>query len=154
MITLQAKLLESQPERWLNRLPRYGSSVFFQLKRTCKRNMSRTWQLKHSLETSCSSEELYSGVDVWIKRPNVINRKLLGAVIRLEGTLSSAWASKDPLTSDHVTVVQLLQKPEEEGVASCSRIVVRELLPRLGHVCPALELVVVGTLGNVFNSNC
>lgn len=106
-----------------------------------------SWELKPSLtlETSCSSEEFYSGVDVWIRRPNVINRKLLGAMVRLEGTLSSAWISKDPLASDHVTVGELLQKPEQEGVDNSSRIIVRELLPRLGHVHPALELVVIGT---------
>lgn len=99
----------------------------------------------YSLEAACSSEDFYSGVDVWIRRPNVINRKLLGAVIRLEGTLSSAWTSKDPLVTDHVTLGELQQKAEQEGVANGSRIVVRELLPRLGHVHPALELVVIGT---------
>lgn len=112
-----------------------------------------TWELQHSLETSCSSEDFYSGVDVWIRRPNVINRKLLGAVIRLEAPLSTAWTSKDPLTcSDHVTVGELQQQPctEQEGG---SRIVVRELLPRLRHARPALELVVVGTAGSVLGSN-
>lgn len=100
-----------------------------------------TWELKRSLKASCSVEDFYSGVDVWVKRPNVVNRKLIGAVIRLEGPLSSSWTST---ASDHVTVRELQQQPEQEDVADGSRIVMRELLPRSGHV-PTLELVVVGT---------
>lgn len=103
------------------------------------------WRLVHSLKTTCSGGDFYSSVDVWIRRPNVVNRKLLGAVIRLEAPLSPAWASKDPIADGHVTVGELHQEPEQGGVASGSRVVVRELLPRLGHVPPTLELVVIGT---------
>jgi hypothetical protein len=106
--------------------------------------MAQDWKLKGSVTASCTEEEFYSGVDVWVRRPNVVNRKLLGAMIQLEGPLSASWMSKD---LDQVTVGELLQQPEQEGVADGSRIVVRELLPRSsGHVQrpTSLELVVTG----------
>lgn len=95
-------------------------------------------------------EDFYSGVDVWVRRPNVVNRKLLGAVVRLEGPLSSTrtW-EEDPTDCDHVTVRELQQQPEQEGTADGSRIVVRELLPRSNHLHHStleLELVVIGRL--------
>lgn len=98
-----------------------------------------SWKLNHSFETSCSSEAFYSGVDVWTRRPNVVNRKLLGAVVRLEAALSPVWHSLDHETLSHVTVKELHSAAREQGG---SRMVVRELLPRLSHVQPSLDLVV------------
>ena len=113
----------------------------------CKQVMlAMPWELKHRLKASCSMKEFYSGMEVWVRRPNVVNRKLLGAMVRLEGPLSSSWVSKDPTTCDHVTVKELLQQPGQEDVVDGSKVVVRELLPRSGNVQhPTLEVVVMGT---------
>lgn len=105
-----------------------------------------SWVLKHSLKASCSVGDFYSGVEVWVRRPNVVNRKLLGSVVRLEGPLSPGWVSKDLATCDHVTVRELLQRPGQEEGVDDSKVVVRELLLRSKHVeYPALEVVVMGT---------
>ena len=117
-----------------------------------KRHVSSmsTRKLQCSLQTACSSADFYSGVDVWIRRPNVVNRKLLGSVTSLEGTLPPTV----DLTAGHVTVGALFQ---QEGVGDGPKILVRELLPRVGLACrlsTALELVVTGTGGIVCVTNC
>ena len=39
------------------------------------------WREVGALETTCSAEDFLSGVEVWVTRPQVVNRRLLGAVI-------------------------------------------------------------------------
>lgn len=40
-----------------------------------------SWREEGGMETNCSASEFLSGVDVWVKRPQVVNKRLLGAVI-------------------------------------------------------------------------
>lgn len=86
---------------------------------------------------------------MWIRRPNVLNRKLLGAVVLLENALSPVWSSchLDPRELSHVTVgeLQLQQEESDETLQSgLGRILVRKLLPRVKYIEADLELIVVG----------
>lgn len=103
------------------------------------------WKLKKSLETTCTRAGFYSGVDVWIRRPNVVNRKLLGAVIKLESKLSDADLLDNFSTS--TTLRDLIKGTESftsQDHAETSKLVVRELLPRAKLFQESLELVIVG----------
>ena len=124
-----------------------------------------SWELKRSLETPCTPEGFHLGLDVWVRRPNVVNRKLLGAVTRLEGPLtpsSPAWRQLDdcrlpspspcsPVSSTRLTI-GLLVGPDSGGDVGewpRSKVVVRELFPRVGghqQLPSRLELVVTGML--------
>lgn len=97
-----------------------------------------SWELKYSLQTSCSIEHFFSGVDVWVRRPNVVNRKLSGAVPRLERAFPSEL---NLLEQTNMTVGEVPESQEEVGV---SRVLVRELIPR-GSGVTRHELVVMGT---------
>ena len=46
----------------------------------------------------CSAEDLASSLEVWIRRPQVVNKRLLGAVVREESYSERALenGSKDP----------------------------------------------------------
>lgn len=86
---------------------------------------------------------------MWIRRPNVINRKLVGAVILLETSVSSSRLDSSDLS--HVTVGELQSAAAaEEPVQgqTCegngSKILVRKLIPRTCHVHSSFELVVIG----------
>lgn len=86
---------------------------------------------------------------MWIRRPNVLNRKLLGAVVLLENTLSPVWSScqLDLRELSHVTVGELqLQQEESDGTlqSGLGSILVRKLLPRVKYIEADLELIVVG----------
>lgn len=88
---------------------------------------------------------------MWIRRPNVINRKLVGAVILLETSLSVSSSRLDSSDLSHVTVGELQSAAAaEEPVQgqTCegngSKILVRKLIPRTRHVHSSFELVVIG----------
>ena len=38
------------------------------------------WSVLSECKAACSADSFYSGVDVWLKRPNVVNKRLLGAI--------------------------------------------------------------------------
>lgn len=43
-----------------------------------------SWRLEGSVSVSCSARDFYSGVAVWLERPNVVNKRLLGAVTHFQ----------------------------------------------------------------------
>lgn len=67
-----------------------------------------SWVLLSEHKAECSVDNFYSGVNVWLKRPNVINRRLLGAVTVAEEEeltcLSSS--SKTPVENGEDDVVR------------------------------------------------
>ena len=84
-----------------------------------------TWQEIGGLETSCSARDFLSGVDVWVKRPQVVNRRLLGAVIvATVGGGACEGTSVDGRVEENV-----------------DHVLVRELLPRAKGVAPRKEVV-------------
>ena len=48
---------------------------------------SMEWTKFASIETACSKEDFFSGVEVWLTRPHVVNRRLLGSVVLQEETV-------------------------------------------------------------------
>ena len=101
---------------------------------------------------SCSVEDFYSGVDVWLKRPNVVNKRLLGAVIVAENDRISLGGSVDGDVvrgrQSMVVLAQLYCKelhngegdPEVQSAASLKGMV-RELLPKMRSSSRGLEAV-------------
>ena len=103
-----------------------------------------TWSSVQTLETACTWEQFYSGIDVWVKRPNVINRRLLGAVVRLEKSLSSSRK----VELGQATIGELIQALDSHQTGTSgkdSKVIVRELYPRSSHVSGGVEMVVIGT---------
>lgn len=47
------------------------------------------WTVLSAADANCSVEDFFAGVDVWMKRPQVVNRRLLGAIILREHVLDS-----------------------------------------------------------------
>lgn len=104
---------------------------------------------------SCSVEDFYSGVDVWLKRPNVVNKRLLGAVIVAENDRISTEPTLEVNVDDHMergrqsmTVLAQLYCKElhREGKSEVQSAVllkgvVRELLPKMRSSCRGLEVV-------------
>ena len=43
-----------------------------------------SWRIEAEQPVTCSVGDFYSGASVWLQRPNVVNRRLLGAVILYE----------------------------------------------------------------------
>lgn len=132
------------------------------------------WVVLSEEVTSCSVEDFFSGVDVWLRRPQVINRRLLGAVILREHVLSSQGTS-DPggewlwayqlhrelgestrqgnqlsdRTSEHSDSVISGQEVGEVVSGSpadevCATCLVRELLPKMRSVPPKEDVIFLG----------
>lgn len=107
------------------------------------------WKLKDTVETGCSWKEFIAGVDVWIRRPHVVDRRLLGAVPRLEKPLpglADFWNE----TVDLGSVAELIKRLEEHYSSQeapggeGAKLLVRELLPRASGVASSLELIAIG----------
>ena len=104
--------------------------------------MDWTLVLESEKETAASTEGFWSAVDVWLKRPHVVNRRLVGAVVVQEGGGVDEWIRK-----------QLEAIYKDSGWAptgvSCGghgvrKFLVRELLPRMQGLPPNKEAVFIG----------
>ena len=88
------------------------------------------WREVGGLETNCSAGDFLSGVDVWITRPQVVNRRLLGAVtVGGSGPRQEGGAGQLPRGAGGS-----LEEGEDD-------VVVRELLPRARSMEPRKEVV-------------
>ena len=81
-------------------------------------------------------ERFHNVTDTWIQRPQVVNRKLAGAVIVKQCCIPSARAN------EAASIVLAI-----EGQESCSNgddvnCIVRKLLPRAQHVSPVSEVII------------
>lgn len=77
------------------------------------------WREIGGLETKCSASDFLSGVDVWVKRPQVLNKRLLGAVVIEEET----------------------KRDEGRDEGMVDEVLVRELLPRAKKMARGREVV-------------
>lgn len=77
------------------------------------------WREIGGLETKCSASDFLSGVDVWVKRPQVLNKRLLGAVV----------------------IEDEAKKDERRGKGVVHEVLVRELLPRAKKMARGREVV-------------
>lgn len=132
------------------------------------------WVVLSEEVTSCSVEDFFSGVDVWLRRPQVVNRRLLGAVILREHVLSSqgtcdpegqwVWAYQlhkelgesikqgnqlSDSTSEHSDSVISGEEVGEVVSSSpadegCVTCLVRELLPKMRSVPPKEDAIFLG----------
>ena len=118
-----------------------------------------TWRELGAQETTCSAEDFLSGVEVWVARPQVVNRRLLGAVVvegggakvgeKVERRIGGGGDSKptsraqSPEVCFHDNECAAVSGGLNRcgGRASCT---VRELLPRMRSVKPRREVVTTG----------
>lgn len=96
----------------------------------------RSWREIESLETGCDAADFLSGVEVWIKRPQVVNRRLLGAVL-VEGD----W---DNLQEQQQRYSNSAKVPGDNS--NCC-IFVRQLLPRVKTISARRETVTLQCCG-------
>ena len=87
-----------------------------------------TWKEVGGVETDCSAAEFLSGVAVWVRRPQVVNRRLVGAVL-VEG--------------DWEKVEEMAEREFDEAVETRNGVFVRELIPRRRGVPTKRESVTV-----------
>lgn len=117
-----------------------------------------SWVTVCEYAASCSVEDFYSGVEVWLKRPNVVNKRLLGAVIVAENDKISTERTLEVNEdggmvrgrhSSMAVLAQLyckeLQRTEEGDSEVQSTVllkrVVRELLPKMRSSSRGMEAV-------------
>ncbi len=118
-------------------------------------------------------EDFWSAVDVWVRRPHVVNRRVLGAVILWEGPEGEgAWPAEltkqldqeapegcDKTTSSkcdinvsgdtgeadtHVTEVDDHVTHGDSHVIRKRRWIVRELIPRMRKMTNGREAILIG----------
>ena len=82
------------------------------------KNEGGTWREVDSLETICGVQSFLSGIEVWINRPQVINRRLIGAMVLEKATTRPSSC--------------------EERI-----VVVRELFPRMRSTSSWKEIVTI-----------
>jgi hypothetical protein len=118
-----------------------------------------SWATLCESAASCSVKDFYSGVEVWLKRPNVVNKRLLGAVIVAENdkisTECTAEVNDGGMVRGRQSMAVLAQlyckdlQRAEEGSPGDSEIqstallkgVVRELLPKMRSSSRGFEVV-------------
>lgn len=83
---------------------------------------------------SCCLEDFYSALEVWLTRPNVVNKRVLAAVL-LED--KEQWGESE-----------LASFAKINSCLSCgssaAKVVVRELIPKSSKLTKTRELVVMG----------
>ena len=115
-----------------------------------------SWKAEAECTVSCSVQDFYCGVDVWLERPQVVNRRLLGCVTvhkrQLDQDTSrtlSLHSSDDQhqsLSEESLRVLDhLVRCVCEEVEGTChGDVIVRRLLPRMKRMEEGLEVVVIG----------
>ena len=99
--------------------------------RVLRMNSKTHWETVCQLQTAADFSDFLGGVDVWIRRPHVVNKRLLGASILQERAVcEDDGGSGQPTTGSHQ------DHPS-------SRQLLRELIPR-GNGPSIKELVTVG----------
>ena len=130
------------------------------------------WTVLSETDTSCSVEDFFAGVDVWLRRPQVVNRRLLGAIILREHVLDSnsepegewQWAYQlhrevqgsaeqggqlydvDGESLDSAIIGLEVDKEDthEKENVTC---LVRELLPKMKSMPPVKDTILIGNEG-------
>ena len=105
------------------------------------------WTCISECEVACSGADFHSGVEVWLRRPNVVNKRVLGAVFLEDKPLEDLspdsqwveWLTK--LCSD-----KSFQENETVMFSTGSRMIIRELLPKPRSMAPGREAVLIGVL--------
>ncbi len=116
-----------------------------------------SWKVQAEKIVSCAATDFYSGVEVWLTRPQVINRRLLGCVEvysshAMEHTTThvhindGCGASSEVLYGDCLSSLVSCVLSEEGGARS--RVIVRRMLPRMRNMAESLEAVVIGRLSD------
>ena len=132
-----------------------------------------SWVLLSEHKAACSVDNFYSGVNVWLKRPNVINRRLLGAVtvVEEEELTCPRWSTTNG-EDDMVRGRQLLttlsrlyceEMRPNDGVDKAAETsmsgsqtamklkgVVRQLLPKMRSSPKGWEAVLVDEMNHCF----
>ena len=78
-----------------------------------------SWREIASVETNCSAEDFLSGLNVWLKKPQVVNRRLVGAVMVAGGGGGEEEEEGGSTQEDH-----------HPGGVGTDIAIVRELIPR------------------------
>jgi len=98
-----------------------------------------------SLLSQCSVEKFCKSLEVWLLRPNVLDKRVLGAVVKDKGFLSPEWSRCLELNKD-VTFQEFLERYRRDR-CECGHVVkylVRRLLPRRKQKQEEYELVIEG----------
>ncbi|KAL5478097.1 hypothetical protein EMCRGX_G024977 [Ephydatia muelleri] len=77
------------------------------------------WEVACQLQTAADFADFLAGIDVWIRRPHVVNKRVVGASILQERAVPKDSGSDRPVTGDHLD-------------HASSRQLLRELIPRGG----------------------
>ena len=95
-----------------------------------------SWSLVAGSEPdhACNQANFLSALKVWLYRPQVVNKRLLAAVVH-EDPLE--WSTRERLLSEEVSSC---------SASVSSRVFVRELLPKSTRLPSGRELVVIGEL--------
>ena len=129
-----------------------------------------TWVSLSEHNAACSVDNFYSGVNVWLQRPNVVNKRLLGAVTLLEErylTISTRSSDQDKVVDDVergrqalLALAQLYGEERQREDFSCKdkrqqgcdshhqgepwlKGVLRQLLPKMRSASKAWEAVLI-----------
>ena len=89
-----------------------------------------SWREMGRLETNCSASDFLLGVEVWVKRPQVVNRRVLGALIVEE-------------EGKKLKLEDTCEPPQRDGMITGvdEHVLIRELLPRVKGVAPRRETI-------------
>ena len=93
------------------------------------------WREIGSVEANFSAVDFLSGVDVWVKRPQVVNRRLVGAVILKGG---ESYLKREEAGERNI---QTQCKETEKKMENC--IFIRELLPRTKSIASRREAITI-----------
>ena len=100
--------------------------------------MENVLQFKHCHRIKCEAvdyERFHNVTDTWICRPQVVNRKLAGAVITKQFCIPRAKANEAP----SIALAEESCSNFDNDIVSCT---VRKLLPRAQHVSSLGEVVI------------
>ena len=122
----------------------------------------KEWHIAHSMKTKAKEEGFWDAIEIWLKKPHVVNRRLCGAEILWQqnnmmidtdclscvGHISQESWSEKGHWSQLLGVLTGLGKADDQG---CVDVYVRDLLPKQLDVIPRVREVVM--LGESLRKN-
>lgn len=112
------------------------------------------WSLKKSWETTAPEEQFWVAVDIFVNRPHIINRRLMGSEVLGELPIKSykcfdelkrlLFGFKSDLEIHELITKENNDLSNQTGLLSHKVAFVKKVLPKHASLQPSLEIVLKG----------
>lgn len=110
------------------------------------------WSLKKTWETTAPEDQFWVAVDIFVNRPHIINRRLMGSEVLGEVPINKCFDEIKQLLFSYksdIEIQELITKENNDLLNQSEQLshkvaFVKKVLPKHASVQPSLEIVLKG----------